>query len=402
MKHHFYLIGITTLVLLPSFLFAQDLVAYFPFNGNANDASGTGNNGTVYNATLTTDRFGNPNAAYAFNGNSRIEVPDDLTLRPASISLGAWVYYANVPYSIQAIIGKALSSEWHESYLIYYNTGLPNALATNAGGTDAVNIIAPAPPLAAGQWIHLVQVFDDAGNTMKLYVNGMEAASAPANFSLDFDGSPFLIGADLENNSLAFYFGGKIDEVKIYNRALSATEVLAWYQEPAYAGPDKPICAGTSTTLTASGGSSYLWSTGATTAAITVTPASTTTYTVTATNALGAQSSDEVTITVVPPLLYVNKNATGANNGSSWADAYIELGEALKMAQCGEIWVAEGTYHPTYSFNYDPPGNPRNNTFSLKKDVDIYGGFAANDRNVLLGNVGIATPSAILYDQVAR
>ncbi len=84
------------------------------------------------------------------------------------------------------------------------------------------------------------------------------------------------------------------------------------------------------------------------------------------------------------------------------ADACTELGEALKMAQCGEILVAEGTCHPTYSFNYDPPGNPRNNTFSLKKDVDIYGGFAANDRNVLLGNVGIATPSAILYDQVAR
>src|ERR1017187_5394463 len=58
-----------------SFL-TNGLVAYYPFNGNANDASGNGNNGTVYGATLTTDRFGISNSAYCFNGTSHyIEVP---------------------------------------------------------------------------------------------------------------------------------------------------------------------------------------------------------------------------------------------------------------------------------------------------------------------------------------
>jgi hypothetical protein len=44
------------------------LVAHYPFNGNANDESGNGNNGTVNGATLTTDRFGNMNKAYSFDG----------------------------------------------------------------------------------------------------------------------------------------------------------------------------------------------------------------------------------------------------------------------------------------------------------------------------------------------
>ena len=74
---------ILTLFIIGLFLISQNLyaqfnidsgcVANYPFNGNAEDISGNGNNGTVYGATLTTDRFGNPNSAYNFNGSSYIE-----------------------------------------------------------------------------------------------------------------------------------------------------------------------------------------------------------------------------------------------------------------------------------------------------------------------------------------
>ena len=69
------------------------MVAYYPFNGNANDESGNGNNGTVNGASLTSDRFNNTNKAYAFNGTSNyINVPDAATIRPGlEISLTAWV-----------------------------------------------------------------------------------------------------------------------------------------------------------------------------------------------------------------------------------------------------------------------------------------------------------------------
>ena len=54
---------------VPSYVPTSGLVGYWPFNGNANDESGNGNNGTVNGATLTTDRFGNAGKAYGFDGN---------------------------------------------------------------------------------------------------------------------------------------------------------------------------------------------------------------------------------------------------------------------------------------------------------------------------------------------
>lgn len=73
------------------------LVGYWPFNGNANDLSANGNNGTVSGATLTTDRFGNANSAYYFNGTSAyITVPNSTSLNPQNaISLCAWYYSAD-------------------------------------------------------------------------------------------------------------------------------------------------------------------------------------------------------------------------------------------------------------------------------------------------------------------
>jgi hypothetical protein len=56
---------------------SDGLIAYYPFNGNANDESGNGHHGTVYGATLTQDRCGNADSAYSFDGNDRIDVPDD-------------------------------------------------------------------------------------------------------------------------------------------------------------------------------------------------------------------------------------------------------------------------------------------------------------------------------------
>ncbi|MCD6068470.1 MAG: hypothetical protein K0S33_3296 [Bacteroidetes bacterium] len=71
--------------------------------------------------------------------------------------------------------------------------------------------------------------------------------------------------------------------------------------------------------------------------------------------------------------IYVNKNATGANNGSNWADAYTDLQSALTASVAGdEIWVAEGTYYPT-------SGTDRTLSFELKDQVKIYGGFGGNE-----------------------
>ncbi|MBK6833507.1 MAG: T9SS type A sorting domain-containing protein [Bacteroidetes bacterium] len=72
---------------------------------------------------------------------------------------------------------------------------------------------------------------------------------------------------------------------------------------------------------------------------------------------------------------YVNINATGANNGTSWADAYTDLHSATYNTTSGEIWVAAGTYVPTRSFTGNIPANNTQKTFRIVNNVKVYGGF---------------------------
>ncbi len=96
---------------------------------------------------------------------------------------------------------------------------------------------------------------------------------------------------------------------------------------------------------------------------------------------------------------YVNANATGANNGTSWTDAYTDLHDATYNTTSGEIWVAQGTYVPSKTFTNNIPGNNSLKTFRVQFSVQVYGGFngtetALNQRNwknnptIISGDVG--------------
>ncbi len=77
------------------------------------------------------------------------------------------------------------------------------------------------------------------------------------------------------------------------------------------------------------------------------------------------------------PICYVKADATGANNGTSWADAYTTLQDALADAGCTEIWVAAGVYYPDEGAGQT--NDDRNSTFRLKNGVALYGGFAGTE-----------------------
>ncbi|AWW00338.1 hypothetical protein DJ013_20030 [Arcticibacterium luteifluviistationis] len=72
--------------------------------------------------------------------------------------------------------------------------------------------------------------------------------------------------------------------------------------------------------------------------------------------------------------MYVNKNASGAENGSSWTDAYTDLQDALSKGKYVTAWVAAGTYKPT-------SGTDRNISFQIPDNVKVYGGFIGNEAN---------------------
>ena len=86
--------------------------------------------------------------------------------------------------------------------------------------------------------------------------------------------------------------------------------------------------------------------------------------------ALAASNSPQLTYAATGPLCYVDIGALGANNGDTWEDAYVDLQDALAEPLCAQIWAAAGTYYP---------GTERTDTFTLKTDVEIYGGFDSLD-----------------------
>ncbi|WP_452602707.1 InlB B-repeat-containing protein [Pontimicrobium sp. MEBiC06410] len=83
--------------------------------------------------------------------------------------------------------------------------------------------------------------------------------------------------------------------------------------------------------------------------------------------------------TPAQPIIYVNQNATGNNNGTSWADAFTDLTDAIALANSSnEIWVAQGTYLPTVPTG----GNGRNRTFNLPDNAKLYGGFVGTETSI--------------------
>jgi len=106
-----------------------------------------------------------------------------------------------------------------------------------------------------------------------------------------------------------------------------------------------------------------------------------------------------ITFNSTSQIVYVKQNATGLNDGTSWQNAYTNLSTAINSTSDGQIWVTAGTYFPTTDLNGKIPINPRLNTFKLKANIAIYGGFSGvetniNQRNwinhptILSGNIG--------------
>lgn len=114
--------------------------------------------------------------------------------------------------------------------------------------------------------------------------------------------------------------------------------------------------------------------------------------------------SDSLVVTVINPTtrLYVNANATGANTGLSWTDAYTDLQSALSYGGCKikgrEIWVAAGTYKPTADpFGNNTPANLRDKTFFISDSVRISGGFSGHETAISQRNI-TANPTILSGD----
>jgi hypothetical protein len=225
---------------LPSNL-QTGLVGYWPFCGNANDESGNGNDGVVNGATLTEDRFGNVNAAYGFDGLSNyIEVQDDNSIDLTNqYSLSAWVEIPdyslnNSEYPQRTILSKPrpVGGTGYSMIALTGNEvpGLNDLRYGSGWNNDITNgFLTSSDTLPLDSWSHIVFTYD--GVVAKLFKNGVESNSGSLNLNLLNSDQPLFFGKEFDfNNALDNrWFKGSLDDIGIWNRALTPEEIQELY-----------------------------------------------------------------------------------------------------------------------------------------------------------------------------
>jgi hypothetical protein len=203
------------------------LIAWWPFDGSTFDATGNGHDGSIAGTgvTVTTDRFGNQNGAYNFSNQSYISVPDspDFTLGSNPFTISLWVkfdvlgsYYLighdNGPGSQNKWIFWAGNSDTNSRLLFVTYPGLQ----VPADGYNWAN--------GSSEWYHFAITRN--GVTWTLYVNGIEIENVIPNNATELpDPSHDLWIGSAETDHPERYLRGSLDDVRIYNRALSAQEI---------------------------------------------------------------------------------------------------------------------------------------------------------------------------------
>jgi len=204
-------------------LLVSDLVAYYPFNGNANDESGYGHHGQVYGATLTADRFGNTEQAYYFDGNSYISIPAAAVNDLPTGSVLAWIKLDQVTRGY-CILDKT------DSYVT-------NDIQWSVTPDGKLRLYLDAPygqtqqpfysntSIGAGTWHQVAVTWD--GTTCRFYLDG------------NADGASSCDGLGVPDSNLQPYIGkvkndtkfmlGVVDDIRIYNRSLTEAEIRSLY-----------------------------------------------------------------------------------------------------------------------------------------------------------------------------
>ena len=225
-----YFLLAVSCAITPVFALDANLVASFPFNGDAIDASGNGHNGTVSGASLTVDRFGNPNSAYYFDGtNDVITVPNhtqlDLT---GPLTVSAWMKSSPISSGFRSIVQKGSGgSRNYELQVVYPGVPpYPNQVCWlyMTGGMSKWWLIGQHE-YADNTWHHLVGTWD--GTNAYFYIDGVCESTGSWATALVPNSDALYLGY-CPGYSYS-YFQGAIDEVNIYNRSLGASEVYSVY-----------------------------------------------------------------------------------------------------------------------------------------------------------------------------
>ena len=223
----------------------QGMVAYYPFTGNAQDASGLNHHGTVVGAQLAVDRFGDLGRAYQFDGvASHITVPDSQAFDFRDYTISLWFAADRFPSGVP-IVGDGLFLLSKGRHNLELHAGAPGGSGVSGvrflprpGASPSNYWDTPADTYRTNEWEHLVAVWQPSAGAVHIYINGVEkplTGDAVSGFGED-DWSPLEIGIR-HDGTLPFL--GRIDDVRIYNRALNSAEVLQLNAVESFCSPHR-------------------------------------------------------------------------------------------------------------------------------------------------------------------
>jgi hypothetical protein len=205
------------------------LVSFYSFNGNANDSSGSGNNGTVYGATPTTDQFGNPNGAMSFNGVSDyITLPNADSDYQSGVTISVWLKSITISSQDQSAIdiprvtgdSTGISLNLLNGYGVYKYNNI----------SDNFSYYTPNV-IADGLWHQMVASAN--GLTLAFYLDGSFQSSQPYTNNGVLGYQSVQVGRESPDNLAQYgeprYFNGSINNVGLWNTALSSNQVSELY-----------------------------------------------------------------------------------------------------------------------------------------------------------------------------
>jgi hypothetical protein len=205
------------------------LVAYYPFNGNANDASGNGNHGTVYGATPTTDRYGNPDSAYSFDGiDDYIILPNEsnfdlsefsiiMTVKIPDYSQESWLISKGLNFGNFTIKINDENHQYWPGYAVYVHD-----VSLSSNWSAVIDLSEPVP---LNEYFQIAVTVGPDG--YKGYINCDLKTQYTGIPSPQLNDDPVTIGYGYRHpiTSYEYFFSGDIDEVRIYDTALSESEI---------------------------------------------------------------------------------------------------------------------------------------------------------------------------------
>lgn len=237
MRHLYLLVGLLGTVVCGSAhanpvynSITAGLVAAYEFSGSADDVSGNENHGVVHGAIPATDRFNAIDSAYEFDGGSSvISAGSVISPDQSAFSVSAWFYRTT------SLPNSYTSNIVNQADINGDGAGFSLMLKETTGGNSRVRFLwndqsggrsdVSTDDIQYLQWNHVVGVYD--GVTQAIYLNGSLLNSISNQGAITFPSNPFRIGH--EDRPEVAGFAGRIDDVYIYDRALSASEVQTLY-----------------------------------------------------------------------------------------------------------------------------------------------------------------------------